>query len=233
MRGCLSVQASAGAVAWLWKVLHPSTEHRRQPAREPVLMASALQLADRHKSAAVKGKSNSQLECKSPSLFRKDRPVVTNLPTVGGGKPYCEASSVNPHYSSNLQLFSLQQAFRYWNELQESKTSITAYEIKERLVFIIVRAGTSLSQLLGQNSSHRGTTSTSGRQKRSSTRLSVRLTLREVRLGASSTSATVAVTLAHRSTRTFPQSLKRPVRAASISPCLCGTTWRQSIRVAS
>jgi hypothetical protein len=77
-------------------------------------------------------------------------PVV---PTTTGKKPYCTVSSEDPD-SSNFQLFSLRQAFKYWEELPKAKRE--APEIREYLAFIIVCAGTSISQLLGQNAVHPG-----------------------------------------------------------------------------
>src|SRR5208337_1741590 len=63
----------------------------------------------------------------------------------------------NPTHSSNLQLFSLRQAHRYWDELQGRKATLTPHQVKEYLVFVVVCAGTSISQLLGQNAVHSGT----------------------------------------------------------------------------
>jgi len=84
--------------------------------------------------------------------------MSTVLPTTSG-KPFCEVSSEEPNCSSNLQLFSLRQAFRYWTELQRDKAILTPHQVTEHLVFIVVCAGTSISQLLGQNAVHskRGT----------------------------------------------------------------------------
>jgi len=79
--------------------------------------------------------------------------MPTSVPT-NSGKPFCEVSSVAPHHSSNLQLFSLQQAYQYWYELQEAKPRLTSHQITEYLAFIVVCSGTSLSQLLGQNANH-------------------------------------------------------------------------------
>ena len=82
--------------------------------------------------------------------------MSTVLPTTSG-KPFCEVSSVQPYCSSNLQLFSLRQAFRYWKELQENKATLTPHQVTEYLVFILVCTGTSISQLLGQNAVHTAT----------------------------------------------------------------------------
>ena len=82
--------------------------------------------------------------------------MSTVLPTTSG-KPFCKVSSEEPHYSSNLQLFSLRQAFRYWKKLENNKATLTRHEVTEYLVFIVVCTGTSISQLLGQNAVHSGT----------------------------------------------------------------------------
>ncbi len=55
---------------------------------------------------------------------------------------------------TNLQVYSLQQAASYWNDLLEERSKLDEDQIpdhKERLVFIINCLGLSLSQLLGQN----------------------------------------------------------------------------------
>lgn len=56
---------------------------------------------------------------------------------------------------TNLQVYSLHQAARYWNELLEDIDEVGTDEevadLKERLVFILNCLGLSLSQLLGQN----------------------------------------------------------------------------------
>ncbi len=75
-------------------------------------------------------------------------------PTTHGDKPFCEISSESV-YSSNLQLFSLRQAYRYLKELHEKECE--GSKVTEYLVFIIVCAGTSISQLLGQNVKHSST----------------------------------------------------------------------------
>ena len=46
------------------------------------------------------------------------------IPTTSG-KPFCQASSEDPMFSSNLQLFSLQQAFRYWRILVRRKSHLS------------------------------------------------------------------------------------------------------------
>ncbi|MCR1795886.1 MULTISPECIES: hypothetical protein [unclassified Leptospira] len=55
--------------------------------------------------------------------------------------------------ASNLQLFSLIQAFKYWNEVNEmrSKSETNSSKLLEYYVFIIACLGLSLTQLLGQN----------------------------------------------------------------------------------
>jgi len=80
--------------------------------------------------------------------------MSTVLPTTTSGKPFCEVSSQAPNHLSNLQLFSLRQAFRYRKELQRGNAGLTSHEVTEYLVFIVVCAGTSISQLLGQNAEH-------------------------------------------------------------------------------
>lgn len=69
-------------------------------------------------------------------------------------KIFCYLDSSGDIDHTNLQLYSLRQAARCWNELAEE---LSAYgeegveQIKERLVFIVNCLGLSLSQLLGQN----------------------------------------------------------------------------------
>jgi hypothetical protein len=55
---------------------------------------------------------------------------------------------------TNLQLHSLRQAWRLWNDLKNKQDSLSPSRIKERSVVIIDLLGLSLSQLLGQNFSH-------------------------------------------------------------------------------
>jgi hypothetical protein len=55
---------------------------------------------------------------------------------------------------TNLQVYSLQQAAKYWNDLINDRSKFGEEEIpdlRERLVFIVNCLGLSLSQLLGQN----------------------------------------------------------------------------------
>lgn len=80
----------------------------------------------------------------------------TIVPTVGDAKPFCHVSSEDPMYSSNLQLYSLRQAFRHWREFQTERDALREPQIRERLVFITATVGLSLSQLLGQNTEHDG-----------------------------------------------------------------------------
>lgn len=61
---------------------------------------------------------------------------------------------------SNLQLHSLRQAWRLWNDLKNKQDSLSPSRIKERSVVIIDLLGLSLSQLLGQNFSHPQQTNT-------------------------------------------------------------------------
>jgi hypothetical protein len=57
--------------------------------------------------------------------------------------------------STNLQLYSLQQAAQCWNELAQYRASYSSTEdiphYRERLAFILSCFGLSLTQLLGQN----------------------------------------------------------------------------------
>lgn len=75
-----------------------------------------------------------------------------SIPIAAGTKPFCEVSSEDPN-SSNLQLFSLSQAFRFYRIFQRIKPTISAPQQTEYLIFIIICLGTSISQLLGQNAS--------------------------------------------------------------------------------
>ena len=54
-------------------------------------------------------------------------------------------------FATNLQLYSLRQAYRDWIYLQEHNDNLTDEKIKEICVFITATLGLSLSQLLGQN----------------------------------------------------------------------------------
>jgi len=81
--------------------------------------------------------------------------VSAVIPTTSG-KPFCEVSSEAPMYSSNLQLFALRQAFRYWRILSRCRARLSQPRVTEYLVFITICAGTSISQLLGQNATHSG-----------------------------------------------------------------------------
>ena len=54
---------------------------------------------------------------------------------------------------TNLQLYSLKQAMKYWNELQRDVAAYgeDALQVRERCVFVLANLGLSISQLLGQN----------------------------------------------------------------------------------
>lgn len=53
---------------------------------------------------------------------------------------------------TNLQLYSLRQAGKYWNDLvDETSTGAYAEDFHERCVFVVCTIGLSVSQLLGQN----------------------------------------------------------------------------------
>jgi hypothetical protein len=68
---------------------------------------------------------------------------------------YCYLDSSSRVDSTNLQLYSLQQAANSWNDLIEAieKSGVDEVDyLKERLAFILSCFGLSLSQLLGQNS---------------------------------------------------------------------------------
>ena len=54
---------------------------------------------------------------------------------------------------TNLQLYSLKQAMRYWEDLERDIASYgdDASDVKERCVFVLASLGLSVSQLLGQN----------------------------------------------------------------------------------
>src|SRR5690242_899960 len=65
---------------------------------------------------------------------------------------YCHLDSSGT--DTNLQLYSMEQAAHYWNELMGDMRHYGAARVdrlKERLVFIMNCFGLSLSQLLGQN----------------------------------------------------------------------------------
>jgi hypothetical protein len=84
-----------------------------------------------------------------------------NLPTNDRKLPsvekngFGEITSDDPACISNLQLFSLKQAYRYFEELEKNGSNFTDFRKKDYIVFIIVCAGTSISQLLGQNTTHK------------------------------------------------------------------------------
>ena len=70
---------------------------------------------------------------------------------------YCQYQSAGslPH-TTNLQLYSLQQAANSWNPLVTEFMALGedgVYALKERQAFVVNCLGLSLSQLLGQNSS--------------------------------------------------------------------------------
>jgi len=54
---------------------------------------------------------------------------------------------------TNLQLYSLKQAMKYWNDLRGDVAAYgeDALHVRERCVFVLSCLGLSLSQLLGQN----------------------------------------------------------------------------------
>ena len=54
--------------------------------------------------------------------------------------------------NTNLQLFSLKQAKKYWEEIQADYENYGEFipELKERSVFVLASLGLSISQLLGQ-----------------------------------------------------------------------------------
>lgn len=65
---------------------------------------------------------------------------------------YCVRESYGIY--TNLQLFSLRQAWRCWSELKQEKDNLTEEKCRERYVVVIDLLGLSLSQLLGQNLQH-------------------------------------------------------------------------------
>ena len=65
---------------------------------------------------------------------------------------YCVRESYGIY--TNLQLFSLRQAWRCWSELKQDKDNLTEEKCLERYVVVIDLLGLSLSQLLGQNIQH-------------------------------------------------------------------------------
>lgn len=65
---------------------------------------------------------------------------------------YCVRESYGIY--TNLQLYSLRQAWRCWRELNQEKDNLTEEKCRERFVVVIDLLGLSLSQLLGQNVQH-------------------------------------------------------------------------------
>lgn len=65
---------------------------------------------------------------------------------------YCVRESYGIY--TNLQLFSLRQAWSCWRELKQKKNKLTEAKCLERYVVVIDLIGLSLSQLLGQNIQH-------------------------------------------------------------------------------
>jgi hypothetical protein len=63
--------------------------------------------------------------------------------------PYYYRTS--PGTGTNLQLYSLRQAWRCWQDLNSKKDQLGEGKIRERCVLTVVLLGLSLSQLLGQN----------------------------------------------------------------------------------
>ena len=63
--------------------------------------------------------------------------------------PYYHRSS--PGMGTNLQLYSLRQAWKCWQDLCSQKHQLGEGKIRERCVHAVVLLGLSLSQLLGQN----------------------------------------------------------------------------------
>ena len=61
---------------------------------------------------------------------------------------YCRESG---GIGTNLQLHSLREAWRFWQDLQCKKDSLSESRIRERCVVIVALLGLSVSQLLGQN----------------------------------------------------------------------------------
>jgi hypothetical protein len=67
---------------------------------------------------------------------------------------YCRLASPPDSVNTNLQLFSLKQAAKYWNECIDLAGDGEIHNVEqgtERIVFILSCLGLSLSQLLGQN----------------------------------------------------------------------------------
>ena len=54
---------------------------------------------------------------------------------------------------TNLQLYSLKQAMKYWEELERDVMNYgdDVLDVRERCVFVLASLGLSISQLLGQN----------------------------------------------------------------------------------
>lgn len=65
---------------------------------------------------------------------------------------YCLRESYGIY--TNLQLYSLRQAWRCWRELNKEKDNLTEEKCREKFVVVIDLLGLSLSQLLGQNVQH-------------------------------------------------------------------------------
>lgn len=68
---------------------------------------------------------------------------------------YCRRYSAGSPLSTNLQLYFIRHATDGWNRLLQATTARgfdAVDDLKERLAFIVVCLGLSLSQLLGQNS---------------------------------------------------------------------------------
>jgi len=63
--------------------------------------------------------------------------------------PYYYRTS--PGIGTNLQLYSLRQAWRCWQDLSSKKDQLGEGKIRERCVVTVVLLGISMSQLLGQN----------------------------------------------------------------------------------
>ena len=63
---------------------------------------------------------------------------------------YCSLQSSGNNYT-NLQLYSLLQAWRLWKEVDAPKRHESPGKIRERCGVVIILLGSSLYQLLGQN----------------------------------------------------------------------------------
>lgn len=69
---------------------------------------------------------------------------------------YCRRESAASALKTNLQVYSLGQAAKGWNDLEQAIAAVGYKGVDhfiERLAFILACLGLSLSQLLGQNSS--------------------------------------------------------------------------------